>query len=86
MLQDDCAPAIKSLLCQQSQQRFVLIDTGNRNRDLNRPISFTQKYVGLLRLFATTHVDNRKPPGYLRTQIGQNNTSMGMGCSAAQMD
>lgn len=48
--------------------------TGNRNRDLNEPISFAQKSViALLRLLLPPHVDNEKAADYLRTQIGQNN-------------
>jgi hypothetical protein len=48
--------------------------TGNRNRDVNEPISFAQKLViGLLRLLLPPHVDNEKAADYLRTQIGQNN-------------
>ena len=55
--------------------KFVLMNTtGNRNRDLNEPISFGQKCViGLLRLLLPPHVDNEKAADYLRIQIGQNN-------------
>ncbi len=55
--------------------KFVLMNTtGNRNRDLNEPISFGQKCViGLLRLLLPPHVDNEKAADYLRTEIGQNN-------------
>ena len=55
--------------------KFVLMNTtGNRNRDLNEPISFGQKCViGLLRLLLPPHVDNEKAAEFLRTQIGQNN-------------
>jgi nucleoside-diphosphate-sugar epimerase len=55
--------------------KYVLMNTtGNRNRDLNEPISFAQKLViGLLRLVLPPHVDNEKAADYLRTQIGQNN-------------
>jgi nucleoside-diphosphate-sugar epimerase len=55
--------------------RFILMNTtGNRNRDLNEPISFGQKCViGLLRLLLPPHVDNEKAADYLRTKIGQNN-------------
>jgi hypothetical protein len=55
--------------------RFVLMNTtGNRNRDLNEAISFSQKCViGLLRLLLPPHVDNEKAADYLRTQVGQNN-------------
>jgi hypothetical protein len=53
--------------------RFILMNTtGNRNRDLNEPISFAQKCViGLLRLLLPPHVDNEKAADYLRTKIGQ---------------
>ena len=54
--------------------KYVLMNTtGNRNRDLNEPISFAQKCViGLLRLLLPPHVDNEKAADYLRTKIGQN--------------
>lgn len=54
--------------------KFVLMNTtGNRNRDLNEPISLAQKCViGLLRLLLPPHVDNEKAADYLRTKIGQN--------------
>jgi len=59
----------------ESPIKYVLMNTtGNRNRDLNEPISFAQKCViGLLRLLLPPHVDNEKAADYLRTQIGQNN-------------
>lgn len=59
----------------QSPIKYVLMNTtGNRNRDLNEPISFTEKCViGLLRILLPPHVDNEKAADYLRTQIGQNN-------------
>jgi len=55
--------------------KYVLMNTtGNRNRDLNEPISFGQKcIIGLLRLLLPPHVDNEKAADYLRTQIGQKN-------------
>ena len=55
--------------------KFVLMNTtGNRNRDINEPISFAQKCViGLLRLLLPPHVDNENAADYLRTEIGQNN-------------
>jgi nucleoside-diphosphate-sugar epimerase len=58
--------------------KYVLMNTtGNRNRDLNEPISFAQRMViGLLRLILPPHVDNEKAADYLRTQIGQNNKSI----------
>ncbi len=59
----------------ESPIKYVLMNTtGNRNRDLNEPISFAQKCViGLLRLLLPPHVDNEKAADYLRTQIGQKN-------------
>ena len=53
--------------------KYVLMNTsGNRNRDLEEPISFAQKcIIGLLRLLLPPHVDNVKAADYLRTKIGQ---------------
>jgi hypothetical protein len=46
--------------------------TGNRNCDLNEPISFVQKCViGLLSLLLPPNVDNEKAAAYLRTELGQ---------------
>ncbi|MCE2612342.1 SDR family oxidoreductase [Flavobacteriaceae bacterium D16] len=55
--------------------KFVLMNTsGNRNRDLNEPISIGQRFViALLRLLLPPHVDNEKAADYLRTKVGQNN-------------
>ncbi len=55
--------------------KYLLMNTtGNRNRDINEPISVGQKCViGLLRLLLPPHVDNEKAADYLRTKIGQNN-------------
>ena len=55
--------------------KYVLMNTtGNRNRDINEPISFAQKCViSLLRLLLPPHVDNEKAADYLRIQIKQNN-------------
>ncbi len=55
--------------------KYVLMNTtGNRNRDLNEPISIAQRCViGLLRLLLPPHVDNEKAADFLRTQVGQNN-------------
>ncbi len=54
--------------------KFLLMNTtGNRNRDLDEPISFAQKCViGLLRLLLPPHVDNEQAADYLRTTIAQN--------------
>ena len=60
----------------KSKTKFVLMNTtGNRNRDLNEPISFAQKCViGLLRVLLPPHVDNEQAADYLRIEIGQNHT------------
>lgn len=59
----------------EKRVKYVLMNTtGNRNRDLNEPISFAQRIVlGLLRLILPPHVDNEKAADYLRTQVKQNN-------------
>ncbi len=53
--------------------RFVLMSTtGNRNRDITEPISFSEKtLVGLIRLLLPPHVDNEGAADYLRKEIGQ---------------
>ena len=71
-----------SLLCNAIKKnapdkpvKFVLMNTtGNRNRDLNEPISNGQRFViALLRLLLPPHVDNEKAADYLRTEVGQIN-------------
>lgn len=59
--------------------RFVLMNTaGNRNQDLQEQISFSQKCaVGIIRLLLPPHTDNEKAADYLRTQIGQNDETIG---------
>lgn len=59
----------------QKPVKFVLMNSaGNRNRDLNEPISFTQRVViALLRLLLPPHPDNEKAADFLRKNIGQNN-------------
>lgn len=70
------------LLCESIQKntpdkpmKFVLMSTtGNRNRDLNEPISVGERIViALLRLLLPPHPDNEKAADYLRVQIGQRN-------------
>lgn len=55
--------------------KFVLMNTaGNRNRDLDEPISFWEKrVVGLIRFLLPPHSDNEQAADYLRTSIGQEN-------------
>jgi len=56
-----------------SPVKYVLMNTtGNRNRDLDEPVSIGHRMViGLLRLLLPPHTDNEKAADYLRTQIGQ---------------
>lgn len=56
--------------------KYVLMNTsGNRNRDLDEPISFPQRgVIALLRLLLPPHVDNEKAADFLRTEIGQKDT------------
>jgi len=58
--------------------KFVLMNTtGNSNRDLHEPISFSQKCsIGLLRLLLPPHVDNEQAADYLRTKIGQDDSTI----------
>lgn len=55
--------------------KFVLMNTaGNRNKDLEEPISVGQKIaIGLLRLLLPPHPDNEKAADFLRINIGQKN-------------
>jgi nucleoside-diphosphate-sugar epimerase len=70
----------KAIEANQSEKptKFVLMNTtGNRNRDLDEPISFAQRCViGLLRLLLPPHVDNEQAADYLRTEAGQNDGSI----------
>lgn len=54
-------------------KRFVLMNTtGNRNRDLDEPISFAQKcVVSLIRVLVPPHRDNETAADFLRTEVGQ---------------
>ncbi|MCR9119154.1 MAG: SDR family oxidoreductase [bacterium] len=58
--------------------KVVLMNTaGNSNRDINEPVSFSQRCViGLLRLMLPPHVDNEAAADYLRTEIGQDNQAV----------
>jgi nucleoside-diphosphate-sugar epimerase len=53
--------------------KFVLMNTvGNRNRDLNEPLSFAEKSVaGLLRVLLPPYADNEQAADYLRSAVGQ---------------
>ncbi len=70
------------LLCMAIQKnspdkpiKFVLMNTtGNRNRDLNEPISIGEKLLmGLIRLLVPPQSDNEKAADFLRVNIGQKN-------------
>jgi putative NADH-flavin reductase len=54
--------------------KYVLMNTtGNRNRDLNEPISVAQKFViTVLRLLLPPHVDNEKAADFLRIKMKNN--------------
>jgi hypothetical protein len=58
--------------------KYVLMNTvANRNRDLDEPISFTERVVfGLLRIVLPPQADNEQAADYLRTAIGQNDTAI----------
>jgi len=53
--------------------RFALMNTaGNRNRDLDEPMSLGQRgALGLIRLLLPPHVDNERAADYLRVKVGQ---------------
>ena len=58
--------------------KFVLMNTaGNRNRDLNEPVSFGQRLaIGLLRLLIPPQADNESAADYLRISIGQDDRAI----------
>jgi len=58
--------------------RFVLMNTaGNRNRDLDEPVSFSQKCVlATLRLLLPPHLDNELAADHLRLAIGRNDPAI----------
>ncbi len=67
-----CA-AIKANKPDKAVKYVLMNSSGNRNRDLDEPISLGQKFViALLRLLLPPHVDNEEAADYLRTNIGQN--------------
>lgn len=78
LVTDAACRLTKAIMANNPEQpvKYVLMNTtGNRNRDLDEPISFGQQCViALLRLLLPPHVDNEKAADYLRTNIGQDNT------------
>lgn len=69
--------AVKSNNPKKPVKYILMNTTGNRNRDLNEPVSFAQKVlIGLIRLLLPPQVDNEQAADYLRTQIGQNDKTI----------
>jgi len=65
--------AIESNKSEKPAKYVLMNTTGNRNRDLQEPISIGQRCViGLLRLVLPPHVDNEQAADYLRKNVGQN--------------
>lgn len=62
----------------ERKTKYVLMNTvANRNRDLNEKIPFAQRLViGILRIVLPPHTDNEKAAEYLRTTIGQNDSTI----------
>lgn len=64
--------AIKINSPEKPVKLILMNTTGNRNGDLDEPISFGQKLViGLIRLLIPPQLDNEKAADYLRVNIGQ---------------
>lgn len=69
--------AVKSNNPKKPVKYILMNTTGNRNRDLNEPVSLAQKVlIGLIRLLLPPQVDNEQAADYLRTQIGQNDKTI----------
>jgi nucleoside-diphosphate-sugar epimerase len=58
--------------------RYVLMNTaGNRNRDLDEPLSFAERgATGLIRLLLPPHADNEEAAERLRTNGGQGDSAI----------
>ncbi|HBH25033.1 MAG TPA: NAD-dependent epimerase [Cytophagales bacterium] len=58
--------------------KLVLMNTaGNRNRDLNEPLSFAdQLIIGLIRLLVPPQSDNEQAAEVLRKDVGRNNPAV----------
>ncbi len=61
-----------------SATKYVLMNTsGNRNKDLNEPRSFSERIIiSLLRVLVPPHPDNEGAAEFLRTEIGQNDAAV----------
>ncbi|NJN28615.1 MAG: NAD(P)H-binding protein [Cyclobacteriaceae bacterium] len=70
--------AIKKRKAISKPVKFVLMNTtGNRNKNLQEPISPAHKMaIALIRLLLPPHVDNEKAAEYLRVELGQNDRSI----------
>lgn len=66
--------AIKKISAEKPIKVVLMNTTGNRNRDVNEPISVGEKLVmGLIRLLVPPQLDNEKAANFLSVNIGQNN-------------
>ncbi|GAK52476.1 hypothetical protein U14_03727 [Candidatus Moduliflexus flocculans] len=69
--------AIKANYPAQSVKFVLMNTTGNRNLDLAEPMIFAERCVmRLIRLLLPPHGDNEDAANYLRTEIGQNDTTI----------
>jgi len=80
LVRDSIALLCEAILKNQDNKKvnLMLMNTaGNRNRDLNEPISLGERFViSLLRLFLPPHPDNEQAADYLRLKIGQNHSKI----------
>ena len=69
--------AIKSNNSRKPTKLVLMNTSGNRNRDLQEPISFAQKcIIGLIRILLPPHADNEQAAEYLRAKIGQDDQAV----------
>ncbi|GJL92670.1 NAD(P)-dependent oxidoreductase [Hyphococcus sp.] len=72
-----CA-AVKANAPDRPVKYVLMCSSGVRNRDLDEPVSFTQKIViGLLRALLPPHADNENAAEFLRSEIGPNDPAIG---------
>jgi hypothetical protein len=59
------------------QRGHPLNTTGNRNRDIDEPVSLGHRLViGLIRLAVPPHADNERAADFLRKEIGQGDSAL----------